>query len=132
MPTTLYAFEELTKINTSKYGPIINRVYFALRNGRSEAKDKLLSLQSDELDQIIDLISRMATVHNLQSKKITWRIHKYHYGEIKPHPHRFFFFQICGNNIIIFAYKEKKKDSLKDSFYKDLEKERDIYAENFR
>ena len=126
-----YGFH-LISINTKEYGEQIYNIYFALKNGRSEANEILQSVKENDRDRIIDLISRMATVRNYQSKQITWRLKEYPYGEIKPHPHRFFFFQIHGNNIIIFAYKEKKKNSLKDTIYKEIDREREIYAQKFR
>ena len=52
-------------------------------------------------------------------------------GEIRPMPHRFFFFQKCGNNIIFFDHTIKKKDSLGDKFYKAVESKKVRYEREF-
>lgn len=92
--------------------------------------DHFRGLDDDTKDFIIDLISKMATEENYKNPKVTYRLSKYKYGEIKPLPHRFFFFQF-QNNIIFFAYVEKKKPELKDRFYKNLERKRVYYEEEF-
>jgi len=73
----------------------------------------------------------MATVENYKSDIIKYRLTGYTYGEIRPMPHRFFFFQKCGKNLIFFSYALKKTNSFKDSFYKKLEKDKERYEKEF-
>jgi len=112
-------------------GEVITKIYFSLDNDRSDAIDALNSLKPKEEDRIVDLLSRLATTPRYHSKQITERIKRYGYGEITPHPHRFYFFWACRNNVVIFAYALKKKDSFKDSFYKELDRKRATYAAEF-
>jgi hypothetical protein len=72
-----------------------------------------------------------ATVKNFRSPKIKYNLKGYNYGEIRPMPHRFFFFQKCGNNIIFFDYLLKKRDSFADSVYNELNKKKEKYATAF-
>ena len=111
-------FQEL-KINPS-YGITIKTVYYIIENNRPRVMDKFRSaLTPDEQDDVKSLISRMATRENFQSPKIKWHLKKYDYGEIRPLPHRFFFFKY-GNNIIFFDYIEKKTPSLPYKIYKNI------------
>jgi len=114
-----------------EYGKQIFRIYAVIENDRSEVLENFNGLDTDEKDQIKVLISKMASVKNFRSRMIKYNLHGYNYGEIRPIPHRFFFFQKCGNNFIFFSYTLKKKQSLKDSFYKQLEKKKEIYAKEF-
>ncbi|MFO7896519.1 MAG: hypothetical protein R6U84_06285 [Candidatus Cloacimonadales bacterium] len=118
-------------INAS-YGEVINDVYLVIENGKCKVLDSLNSLETDKKDEIIVIISNMATIKNFRSKKIRYLLKKYSYGEIKPFGHRVFFFKKCGNNIILFDYKTKKKGSLGDSVYKQIEKEKIYYEQEFR
>lgn len=108
-------------IDTDRYGPAIYDVYIAIRNGNSTVSSGLRTLDKKSKSRVLSLISRMATNENYKSDLITWNLKKYNYGELTPHPHRFFFFRKCGNNIIFFDYIKKKKDSLGDAFYKRLD-----------
>lgn len=112
-------------------GSILHNVYYPLRNGRSPMMESFRKLERHEQALIIDLISKMATVQNFKSNMIRYRMKKYSYGEVTPHSHRFFFFQKYGKNIIFFGYVLKKKDSLNDEFYKELEKEKVFYEREF-
>ena len=82
-------------------------------------------------DKVRDLISKMATVENYQSPIITNHLRGYNYGEIRPMPHRFFFFQKCGKNLIFFGYALKKKNSFNDNFYKKLNERKEQYEKEF-
>jgi len=119
------------KIKPNQYGNILKDVYYIIENGRSQVKEAFNDLCDDEKDEVKSLITKMATVENFQSLKIRYHLKKYDFGEIKPLPHRFFFFQKYGNNIIFFAYEIKKKDSLGDSIYKRLNKEKERYEKEF-
>ncbi len=114
------------------YGKILNKVFIVIENGRCKVLDALNSLETDIRDEILVLISNIATIKNFRSKKIRNMLKKYSYGEIKPSGHRVFFFKKCGNNIILFDYRIKKKNSLSDSVYKQIEKEKQYYEQEFR
>lgn len=114
-----------------EYGPVLRKVYYVLKDGRSHMMESFKGLEKDERGLIIDLISKMATVQNFKSFMIKNHLKHYTYGELRPKPHRFFFFQIHGKHIIFFGYVLKKKDSLKDEFYKALQKEKETYDREF-
>ena len=114
-----------------EYGPALYTVYYVKENGRSYVMECFRSLNEEERGNIIALISRMATVRNFKSGMINHRLANYSYGELTPHPHRFFFFQKYSNYIIFFSYVLKKKNKLKDSFYRSLEKEKVFYEREF-
>ena len=82
-------------------------------------------------DDMKDLICRMATVKNLKSPKIKYTLKGYSYGEIRPMPHRFFFFQKCGKDIIFFEYLLKKQASFEDRVYQKIQKKKERYATAF-
>lgn len=89
------------------------------------------NLNENEKDLIKDLITKMASYPNYKSPKIRYNMRGYDFGEIRPMPHRFFFFQKRGNNIIFFAYALKKVNSFNDEFYKKLNKEKMKYEKEF-
>lgn len=123
-------FKEI-RINKS-YGTAYKRVYYVVENDISKTMDAFWSLSSDERDQVKSLISRMATtVDNYHSPYITYHLKAYEYGEIKPRPHRFFFFQKYGNNYIFFGYYLKKCNSLPDKIYKRFNKDKERYETEF-
>jgi hypothetical protein len=93
--------------------------------------DGFQSMPKGTMDEVKDLIIKMATVENFKSPKIKWRLRQYTYGELKPKGHRFFFFIKFGNNIIFFRYSEKKTDSLGDVFYKNTEMQKRRYESEF-
>jgi len=75
----------------------------------------------------------MATHEHYKSVKIKWNLYKHNFGEIRPFPHRFFFFQKYGNNLIFFDYYlDKKKDSLNDDIYKRINKRKERYEQEFK
>lgn len=115
-----------------EYGQSIKNIYFVIENNRSIVFEALKSLDQKTQDQVIELIRKMATVPNFRSPKIKYNLKKYNYGEIRPMPHRFFFFQKCGNNIIFFDYKLKKSDSLGDKTYKNIESKKIRYEQGFK
>jgi phage-related protein len=114
-----------------KYGVQINRLFYVVKNGRS-----LLNKFNDlnERDQYLakDLISKMATNDSYKSPGIKYNLKGYNYGEIRPMPHRFFFFQKCGDNYIFFHYELKKTDSLGDDTYKKINDLKREYEEEFK
>jgi len=104
---------------SSNYGNVLRKVFFVEENGKSKMIKEFNNLDEDLKDDIKVLISKMATHKHYESDKIKWNLRGYNYGEIRPFPHRFFFFQKCGDNLIFFDYYlNKKKDSIKDEFYK--------------
>ena len=124
---------EFEKLKIHKdYGQPIKDIFHVVKNGRSIVMDAFRALGQNEKDLIIDLISKMATNKDFRSPKITHHLKGYNYGEIKPMPHRFFFFQKYGKNIIFFHYIEKKKNEFKNRFYKNLNKEKKYYEEQFK
>ncbi|GAK59378.1 hypothetical protein U27_06362 [Candidatus Vecturithrix granuli] len=86
------------------YGKVVSRIFYVIERGRSPVMEMFQSLELSVKDDIKDLICRMATMKNLKSPKIKYHLKGYSYGEIRPMPHRFFFFQQCGKNIIFFDY----------------------------
>ncbi len=122
-------FREL-RIHQS-YGNALYAVYYVREGGKSKVIDIFKTLEPDQRDEIKDLISKMATVKDFKSPKVQYKLNDYSYGEIKPKPHRFFFFQKLGNNYIFFEYRLKKKNSLGDAIYKQIDKKREIYEKEF-
>lgn len=62
---------------------------------------------------------------------VQYRLRQHPQGEIKPIPHRFFFFRKFGNRIIFFDYRNKKKDSLGEEVYSMIEKKMRKYEKAF-
>ena len=88
-------------------------------------------LKPDLQDRIKDLINRMATNKSYHSPLVKYHLQGgYNYGEIRPIPHRFFFF-FKGSNLVFFDYVEKKKDSIDDAFYKKLDRKKEKYEKEF-
>ena len=116
-----------------EYGPQFHKIYHVIRNDRLIVLEKFRDLDDSTKAKIKNLISNMATIkHYYRSPDIIYSIHGYKYGELRPLPHRFFFFRKCGNNYIFFAYTEKKKNSLPNRFYQDLDRKRLEYEEEFK
>jgi hypothetical protein len=115
-----------------KYGSPIKNVYFVVENGRSIVMENFHELDRNTQEQIKALIGKMATIPNYQSPKIRYTLKGYNYGEIKPKPHRFFFFQYYGANIIFFDYLVKKRDSLDNETYQEINRKKERYEEVFR
>ncbi|MDY0093667.1 MAG: hypothetical protein RBT80_13290 [Candidatus Vecturithrix sp.] len=115
----------------ANYGKVVNRIYHVVENGRPLALGPFKDINQDLKDKVKDLISKMATVKNYKSPMITNHLKGYNYGEIRPKPHRFFFFHKYGTNIIFFSYVLKKKDSFPNSFYAELSKEKERYEREF-
>lgn len=115
----------------SIYKQQIYSIYYVVENNRSEVIEKFRDLGRDTQDDIKDLICKMATIKNFLSEKIRYKLQSYDYGEIKPRPHRFFFFQKCGHNIIFFAYVLKKRNSFNNNIYKEINKKKERYEKEF-
>lgn len=113
------------------YGEALYSIYYVVEGGKSKVIDVFKDLDVNTRDEIKDLISKMATVKDFKSPKVQYKLNDYPYGEIKPRPHRFFFFQKLGNNYIFFEYRLKKKDSLGDDIYKQIDRKREIYEREF-
>ncbi len=112
---------------------IIRRVFYVVENGRSKMMEAFNGLEMNIKDDIKDLISKMATHDDYKSVKIKRNLYKYGFGEIRPFPHRFFFFQKCGNNLIFFDYYlDKKKDKISDEIYKRINKRKVKYEKEFK
>jgi hypothetical protein len=124
---------EFLKLKLSAdYGTPIYNIYYVFENGRTKVMEKFNSLPTDVKDLVKDLISKMATIQNFKSPKIKYNLKGYNYGEIRPMPHRFFFFQKCGNNYIFFDYILKKEDSLHDNVYKQINELKERYEKEFK
>jgi len=120
------------KLNIEKnYGKTINEIYYVLDSNKSIVMENFSSLDEDTKKNIKSLIVRMAQNDSFRSSYLKWNIHKYNFGEIRPMPHRFFFFQKCGNNIIFFDYIYKDRDSLDDKIYKQINKRKKHYEKEF-
>ena len=89
-------------------------------------------LQRKEQDEIKALIYNMATIKELKSDKVTWNLKNYNYGEIRPLPHRFFFFRIVGNCLVFFDYRLKKTGSFHDRVYKRINRKKVQYEKEFK
>ncbi len=123
---------EFSKLPISPdYGLSLYDIYYVTENKRSKVMDNFQKLPNDLKDQIKVLISKMATNNNYKSSAIKYNLKNYTYGEIRPMPHRFFFFQKCGNNYIFFDYVLKKTNSLDDDTYKLIENKKNIYEKEF-
>ena len=129
MDSSSIEFEQLPI--PAKYGRVLYRIFYVVERGRSPVMEIFQSLDSSVRDDIKDLICRMATMHNLKSPKIKYHLKGYNYGEIRPMPHRFFFFQHCGKNIIFFEYLLKKQSSFDDRVYHDIQQKKERYATAF-
>ncbi len=120
------------KLNIEKvYGKTINDVYYVVDGSKSIVMENFNSLGEDTKKNIKSLIVRMARNDSFRSSYLKRNIRKYNFGEIRPMPHRFFFFQKCGNNIIFFDYIYKDRDSLDDKIYKQINKRKKHYEKEF-
>ena len=118
---------------SSDYEIIIRKVFYVVVDGRSKMMEKFSCLDENMKDDIKVLISKMATHEHYKSVKIKWNLHKYNFGEIRPFPHRFFFFQKCGDNLIFFDYYfNKKKDKISNEIYKRINKRKEKYEKEFK
>ena len=120
------------KLNIEKnYGKTINEIFYIVDGNKSAVMENFSSLDEDTKKNIKSLIVRMAQNDSFRSSYLKWNIHKYNFGEIRLMPHRFFFFQKCGNNIIFFDYIYKDRDSLDDKIYKQINKRKKHYEKEF-
>lgn len=123
-------FRELLKYSDTDY---IRRVFYVIVNGKSKMMQEFNKLEIDIKDNVKELIKKMAKFEHYESDWIKWNLKKYNYGEIRPFPHRFFFFQKCGNNIIFFDYYlDKKKNKITDQIYKRINRKKEKYEQEFK
>lgn len=113
------------------YGEIKFNVYNVAENSRSVVVEAFESLDDDTKNKVKALIINMATNENYKSPQIKYQLKSYNFGEIRPKPHRFFFFQKCGNNYIFFDYVLKKTNTLPDTIYKRINTKKEIYEKEF-
>lgn len=113
------------------YGKAIHNVYFAVEGDKSTVMIKYKSLIKEDQEAVRSIIGKMATVEGFKSDRVKWNFKSYNFGEIRPLPHRFFFFQKCGNNLIFFDYCLKKTNSFNDAFYKQINERKKKYEEEF-
>lgn len=107
-------------------------IYYVVDGGRSEFQSGFQALELRKKKIVRQLLIRMANYHRYRSEMIKYPLKGYSYGEIRPKPQRFFYFQKCGKNYVFFAACVKKKNSLKDSFYKELERKKEKYEKAFQ
>lgn len=110
-------------------------VYIAYKNNESEVAAAFIDMNKNEFGKCRSLSEMIAILgHEFTSRdKLTWPVTKFTYGELKPKPHRFFFFQCVGKNLIYYAYRYKPQtESLGHSEYKKLDKLRADYEKAFR
>lgn len=114
------------------YGKTIYNVYFAVEGDKSTVLTRYKLLTKEDQGAVRSIIGKMATVEGYKSGRVKWNLKRYNYGEIRPFPHRFFFFQKCGNNLIFFDYCLKKTNSLNNAFYKQINEKKEKYEEEFK
>ena len=114
-----------------KYRRPKKKVFYVIENGRSSVMENFSRLEKNIQEDIKALIIRMATVEQYKSPKIKYNLKGYNYGEIRPMPHRFFFFQQCGDCLIFFDYVLKKRDSLSDEVYQRMNQKKERYEQEF-
>ena len=123
-------FKEIT-VPLPKNTVAVNTLYYVIDNGRSEVFENLEKLDKTALSITKRLFAHMIIHDECKSKKIQYKLRKHAYGEIKPMPHRFFFFRKYGKHIIFFDYRKKKKDSLGEKVYTVIEEKMRKYEEAF-
>lgn len=130
MPKDKIEFKEFPI--TTESGRTLYRIFYVIDNGKAKVIEKIVSLPQNDQALIKDLIRKMATIEDFKSKKIKYNLKGYNFGEIRPFPHRFFFFQKCGKNYIFFDYKLKKTAKFNDKIYKEIDKRKKEYEEEFK
>lgn len=134
MHTTLkendkYCFKE---INVNVLNPRIKIIY-AFKDGKSEALDNFTSLNISDKIEVKSLVKRLALSGiGYQSPKIKWNLHGVSYGELRPLPHRFFFFRGGKNELIFFGYAYKDQNKLPASLYKHYEIIKEEYEKEYK
>ncbi|MCK4529715.1 MAG: hypothetical protein KAU44_00925 [Candidatus Marinimicrobia bacterium] len=109
----------------------VNTLYYVVDNGRSDVIENLDKLDKTALNITKRLFAHMIIYDECKSKKVQYRLRKHQYGEIKPMPHRFFFFRKFGNHIIFFDYRKKKSKSLGEEVYSLIETKMRKYEQAF-
>lgn len=106
-------------------------IYNVAEGNKSIVAEEFQALDDETKVKIKALIMNMATIDNFKSPQIRYNLRGYNYGEIRPKPHRFFFFQKCGNNFIFFYYILKKTNTLSDKIYKSINIKKEKYEKEF-
>ena len=109
----------------------VNTLYYVVDNGRSDVYENLEKLDPTALNITKRILAHMIIHDECKSKKVQYKLRKHPYGEIKPKPHRFFFFRKHRNKIIFFDYRIKKKGSLGEEVYSIIEEKMRKYEEAF-
>lgn len=109
----------------------VNILYYVIDNGRSDVIENLDKLDNKALSITKRLFAHMMIKDKCRSKKIQYKLRHHPYGEIKPMPHRFFFFRKYGIHIVFFDYRKKKKDSLGEKVYSRIEEKMRKYEKAF-
>lgn len=109
----------------------VNRLYYVVDNGRSEIIENLDKLDKKTFGITRRLFAHMTINRECRSNMIRYRLRHHAYGEIKPMPHRFFFFRKYGKHIVFFDYRKKKKDSLGEKVYSQIEEKMRKYEKAF-
>lgn len=127
-----YTFRQIKTPNIEEH--VLYKIFYAFKNGKSEAKDGFWALSQDEQDEVISLIERMVTQGEKFHipTKIRWKLKGYKYGEIKTQQNRFFFFKVIKNNLVFFGYEYKDQDSLGSEKYKQINKKYIEYEKEFK
>lgn len=115
-----------------KKGIPLYSIYCVIDNGKSKVLREFYNLSLEERENLIELISNMATIKNFQSIWIRYKLTNYDYGEVKSHQDRFFFFQKCGKNYIIFDHELKKSGKLSDHILQRIQKKKERYEKEFQ
>ena len=123
-------FKEIT-VPLPAGSKVINTLYYVVDNGRSDVFENLEELDSKTFRVINRIFAHMIIKDKCRSEMVQYRLNKHPYGEIKPMPHRFFFFRKYGNHIIFFDYRKKKKKSLGEKVYSIIEEKMRKYEEAF-
>ncbi|MBN2772335.1 MAG: hypothetical protein JXR90_16700 [Spirochaetes bacterium] len=109
----------------------VNTLYYVVENGRSAVIENLEKPDAGTFRIVDRIFAHMIIKDPCRSKMVQYRLRQHPQGEIKPIPHRFFFFRKFGNRIIFFDYRNKKKDSLGEEVYSMIEKKMRKYEKAF-
>ncbi|MEA2076876.1 MAG: hypothetical protein U9O95_02545 [Candidatus Marinimicrobia bacterium] len=110
----------------------VNTLYYVVDNDRSDIIENLEKLDVKTFRVVNRIFAHMIIKNTCKSEMVQYRLRQHSYGEIKPMPHRFFFFRKFGNHIIFFDYRNKKKDSLGEKVYSIIEKKMRKYEKAFK
>ena len=127
-----YYFQPIPTPNIKE--PVLYKLFYAWKNGKSEARDAFLALSENEQDEVLSLIENMLTRGERYyiRTKIRWKLKSYKYGEIKTQQNRFFFFKVINKNLVFFGYDYKDQKSLGNERYKQLNQKYLEYEKEFK